>query len=420
MRDHVVDRKGSVLSSRSILKLDRLPPTGPAAIAEPTESIAPNYRKLKGLPIHGVAQPTIDEMRALLLNIGSGPAIPANLRSSFSTPRKVTYWVNLRVEPLEYINGRPFVLRSEEDYKTPLSDYMGIEVTRLEQMELRLKEDVITESLDNSHKVMIHVEVYNTDSTGNALESERVVTSWEAISGTDAIKTPRQIYDTLASEGYKMQYIRLPVVISPKFHSPREYFDQFIKVVLESGILPRGNVVDNEDIDEEYCNRNELLFNSGVGYGRTTLAMVIAVLLFNGFTNFHKMKNHHLTHSPVEGSKSFKVIHNLLRVLPHGLSSKDQVDKAIDRCSQFENLRDSILEYKIKAMNCHVFEIKQDYIEKAIYYLEQYFSLIAFAEYIQEMLSVFDENSLDFKFYMSFKQWADQRQEIWTLYDDLK
>ncbi len=42
----------------------------------------------------------------------------------------------------------------------------------------------------------------------------------------------------------------------------------------ESGILPNGSVVDNEDVDEEYCNRNELLFNSGVGCGRATLAMV--------------------------------------------------------------------------------------------------------------------------------------------------
>jgi hypothetical protein len=139
------------------------------------------------------------------------------------------------------------VLRSEEDYKTPLSDYMGIEVSRLEQMELRLKEgknisdisptilDVVSEAADNNHKVMIHVEVYNKDSVGNAQESEQVVTSWESISSTENIKTPRQIYDALASEGYKMQYIRLPVVISPKFHSPKEYFDQFVKVVTHMG-----------------------------------------------------------------------------------------------------------------------------------------------------------------------------------------
>jgi hypothetical protein len=111
--------------------------------------------------------------------------------------------------------------------------------------------------------------------------------------------------------------------------------------VLDSGILPRGNVVDNDDIDDEYCNRNELLFNSGVGYGRTTLAMVcyhklivlnkkkvIAVLLFNGFTNFHRMKNHHHpAEDPTGNVKSFKVVHNLLRVLPNGLTSKEQVDR---------------------------------------------------------------------------------------------
>jgi hypothetical protein len=74
----------------------------------------------------------------------------------------------------------------------------------------------------------------------------------------------------------------------------------------------------------------------------------------------------------------------------------------------------------MKAVDCHVPAIKLDYVEKAIYYLEQYFSLIAFAEYIHDMLSIFNENSSVYEFSMSFKQWAEQRQEIWTLYDDLK
>ena len=76
-------RKGVVLSSRSILKLDRLPPKKTALSTGRThfggtsnsfslETLAPNYRRLIGLPISGVAQPTIEEIKSLLISMGSG------------------------------------------------------------------------------------------------------------------------------------------------------------------------------------------------------------------------------------------------------------------------------------------------------------------------------------------------------------
>lgn len=52
-------------------------------------------------------------------------------------------WHNMREEPVIYINGRPFVLREDERPFKNLQEYTGIDVHRLEQMELRLKNDIL-------------------------------------------------------------------------------------------------------------------------------------------------------------------------------------------------------------------------------------------------------------------------------------
>lgn len=52
-------------------------------------------------------------------------------------------WHNMREEPVIYINGRPFVLREDERPFKNMQEYTGIDVQRLEQMELRLKNDIL-------------------------------------------------------------------------------------------------------------------------------------------------------------------------------------------------------------------------------------------------------------------------------------
>jgi hypothetical protein len=53
-------------------------------------------------------------------------------------------------------------------------------------------------------------------------------------------------------------------------------------------------------------------------------------------------------------------------MLPNGLQSKMQVDMAIDTCSQFENLRDSIMENKIKSTTAEGKQQEQD-LQRAVY-----------------------------------------------------
>lgn len=70
---------------------------------------APNFREVAGLPVYGVANPTIDGIRAVLQRVGSGVG------------GRQVLWHNMREEPVIYINGKPFVLREvERPYKNML------------------------------------------------------------------------------------------------------------------------------------------------------------------------------------------------------------------------------------------------------------------------------------------------------------
>jgi hypothetical protein len=55
-------------------------------------------------------------------------------------------WFNMREEPMVYINGLPFVLREQQRPMKNLQEYAGIDAERLERMEARLKQDVLTEA----------------------------------------------------------------------------------------------------------------------------------------------------------------------------------------------------------------------------------------------------------------------------------
>ena len=60
----------------------------------------PNFRQVEGLPVFGVAVPTVSGLRLALDEVRR--RVPAGTR---------IYWRNMREEPLIYITGRPFVVR---------------------------------------------------------------------------------------------------------------------------------------------------------------------------------------------------------------------------------------------------------------------------------------------------------------------
>lgn len=104
----VASRKGQVLGRQTVLKSDHCPGCQSMSLPERVEG-APNFREVAGLPVYGVANPTIDGIRAVLQRVGSGVG------------GRQVLWHNMREEPVIYINGKPFVLREvERPYKNML------------------------------------------------------------------------------------------------------------------------------------------------------------------------------------------------------------------------------------------------------------------------------------------------------------
>ncbi|XP_028779421.1 paladin-like [Neltuma alba] len=164
------------------------------------------------LHVHGVAIPTFDGIRNVLNHIGAQK----------EGKRVQVLWINLREEPVVYINGRPFVLR---DVERPFSnlEYTGINRERVEQMEARLKEDILVEARRYGNKILV------TDE----LPDGQMVDQWEQVS-CNSVKPPLEVYEELQAEGYHVDYERVPITDEK---SPKELdFDFLVHKISQADV----------------------------------------------------------------------------------------------------------------------------------------------------------------------------------------
>ncbi|ESW35260.1 hypothetical protein PHAVU_001G220000 [Phaseolus vulgaris] len=374
-------RGGGVLGKRTILKSDHFPGCQNKRLSPQIEG-APNYRQASdSLHVHGVAIPTIDGIRNVLDHIGA---------------RLKVLWISLREEPLAYINGRPFVLR---DVERPFSnlEYTGINRERVEQMEARLKEDILVEAARYGNKILV------TDE----LPDGQMVDQWEPVS-CNSVKTPLEVYEELQVAGYLVDYERVPITDEK---SPKEMdFDILV------------NKISQADVD------TEIIFNCQMGRGRTTTGMVIATLVYlnrigaSGFPRsnsigriFQSMTNgaDHLPDSEEAIRRGeYAVIRSLIRVLEGGVEGKRQVDKVIDKCASMQNLREAIATYRNSILRQPDEMKREASLSFFVEYLERYYFLICFAVYIHSERAALRSNTAD---NCSFADWMRARPELYSI-----
>jgi len=129
------------------------------------------------------------------------------------TPPKKIIWINLREEPLIYINGVPYVLRDQYFTLRNIKSYSGITSTRLESIEMRLKEDVVGELHSYDEKILLHGEDEqgNIDPVWEDCEVENVLTMREAM---DVLRDEVAESGVIAESGVKhvhVEFHRVPV-----------------------------------------------------------------------------------------------------------------------------------------------------------------------------------------------------------------
>ena len=189
------ERHGKVLGQHTILKEDHFPGIQSEHLPQLIDG-APNFRGVSGVPVYGVGMPTVDGIRKILTYIAADSVTSTTCIS----------WFNWREEPLVYINGRPFVLREDKRPFKNLKEYTNIDGHRLEEMEERLKQDVLNEAAANNGCILVALETPVEKEGVGILEDK-----WETVDSESSVQTPASIYAMLQREGYTVDYHRLPL-----------------------------------------------------------------------------------------------------------------------------------------------------------------------------------------------------------------
>ncbi|KAL7332462.1 hypothetical protein PS15p_204505 [Mucor circinelloides] len=367
---------------------------------------ASNFRRIDNTHVYGVAQPTVNGLRQVIRTLLSDR--PKSER---------ILWINLREEPIIYINGIPYVLRDRAFTLRNLKAYKGITGTRMEQLEERLKEDVMREVTQCGGRILLHGE----DKNGN------VLSSWEEVDLQD-IMTVREVMEFAALE------IQQERELSDNDDNEEQSRRNLVNNLLEYHRVPitAEKAPEWRDFDDLTSlvtgvdlSKTAIIMNCQVGLGRSTTGTIIATLL----TRWIRPKNNiSSSNSSVRSSRSelalqssvqypnYQIINSLLRVIRRGLENKCIVDSILDQCSVGgSNLRSTIEDARIQAEK----EQEEDpsqfrrTVKRGITALERYFMFICFQAYLDSTSPSLVRDT------ESFGLWMKRHPELGTILQDL-
>ncbi|KAK0547224.1 hypothetical protein OC845_004211 [Tilletia horrida] len=329
----------------------------------------------------GSGMPTVDGLRRALTRMGAAPGGTSEV-----------VWTSLREEPVLYVNGRPHVLRLADQPLTNV-EATGVTTEVVESMEKALKEDVLKEAQARTGRLLLHDEVEGQ--RGNF----EVIPIWETVGQQDVL-TPREVYDLVISEGFRVDYARL--AITDEQAPIPDVFSQLearVELALAS---------------ESVC-----VFNCQMGRGRTTTGMIISSLVgtvkefgpailsnpsildedseFPTTDSDANMKDMVMDREDqVYLAGEYRTILQLVGVLSRGKAAKKLADKAIDRMEAVQNLRKAVYDSKLRMDSADVGTKKHKHLSSVFAnYLQRYGFLITFSNYLLEKVQAIAEANAD-------------------------
>ncbi|ORY52376.1 hypothetical protein BCR33DRAFT_711697 [Rhizoclosmatium globosum] len=384
-------RHGSVLVQHTILKVDQW-------LVESRESQIQvdgilNFRKIPHFSVYGAAQPSIHGLVNMM------KLLTAPLSDSTSVhlePKKKVCWINLREEPICYVNGQPYVLRDKSFTLRNTKAYSGIAPSRLEYIELQLKEDVVAELRNFDSKILIHMEQDNI-----------IHPVWEECT-PEYVLTVRDVVELLKNEGHPIEYYRVPLT-AERAPDPSE-MDDLVRIL---------STIDLQN--------TAIVMNCQIGLGRSTVGTIVASLVLDWLKGLksdgveHATPRYSLTasdtlcvrpHKPL----NYQVIHSLIRVIRNGAACRNWVDATIDGCSMYSaHIREAIEVWRLTAEAETDDSTKRRAIRKGLACLRRYFALIAFAAYLDSKSNHVPGSELE-----SFKSWMNGHKEFDTMLEEME
>lgn len=362
----VAGRHQEILGQGKIIKFDQFPGMHRQHLTETLEG-APNFRQVEGTDVYGVAQPTVQGIRNVLDRTGAKD--------------KEVVWTNMREEPVVYINGRSFTVREEAHPFENSTAFKGQSGDQVENADARLKAEVLREAKENGGRFLTHGETADGS----------VVPQWVEIN-EDSVQTPREVYTQLQSEGYKVDFARIPVTDeqAPEAEDLQALVDR---------------VKDVED-------GTTLIFNCHAGRGRTTTSMVATQLIQgakSGQTegvDFQKLPavREDIKEQGQYERGDYRLILSLVKNLEGGQSAKAETDSVLDRTDHIQNLRTDINKYRKRSINKADAGRREAAETRGKDYLKRYHTLINFNQYVKDQAP----NGFE----QSYQEWLDARPEI--------
>eukprot|EP00510_Aplanochytrium_minuta_P003951 CAMPEP_0184019890 /NCGR_PEP_ID=MMETSP0954-20121128/9022_1 /TAXON_ID=627963 /ORGANISM="Aplanochytrium sp, Strain PBS07" /LENGTH=624 /DNA_ID=CAMNT_0026301645 /DNA_START=72 /DNA_END=1947 /DNA_ORIENTATION=+ len=410
MREYVANREGMVLTRGSILKSDHFPGCNRLKGSSLQLDGAPNFRpvlspsesgSLKKHLAYGTGIPTYAGVKNIIQylkerNLGTDAAI---------------CWINLREEPILYINGRPFVLRKFEHNPFANLEYTGINRERVEGMEDRLKLDVVNEVIQNDGVFLLHDE----DDIGLTPVWENVDTRPES----NGIMTPRDLYAAIRKElNVDVMAFRVPITDeqAPKLSD----YDRLISIARK--IPENAHIVVNCQMGRgrtttglvvvsalRYWQREMLLrlprrLENNISFAKSCKSKVRKSLM-NLLDQDEKLSQAELNYRKGE----LKSVLHLTRILKSGTEAKLVMDSLIDICDSMQNLREAIYDLKVLSEKKGQKPMKlAATCSRGAHYMKRYFQLICFAAYL---LSI-NPGDVARAPMISFSAWTKERVEI--------
>ncbi|GAA6033114.1 hypothetical protein JCM8097_002951 [Rhodosporidiobolus ruineniae] len=417
--DFVAKRDGRILSAYTLLKSDFFSGLQKMTLPERVDG-APNFRRVPlsiassdaartpapgSVSLTGAAATTTQTpSEAGPLVYGSGmPRVDGLRRLLEKIDAKETrvLWSSLREEPVLYVAGRPHVLRL---FNQPLENVIttGVTTATVEAMETELKQDLLRERERTGGKVLLHDEIEE--------DGQFTVTAmWEEVKPED-ILTPREVFGIMQSEGFKVDYARLPVTDE---QAPIPGIFSRIEQRVSSALEPRQEGDHGAAEHEgERIERVSFGWNCQMGRGRTTTGMVACALVHRILfsppargtsTNPDLAASFLLPPATADDSHNahwdgrenepylngeYKIVLQLVGVLGQGKVAKKLTDRAIDDMEAVQNLRTAIYSFKLRVEAAEEGTKKREKLfDQALNYLHRYATLICFANFLLDKSS---------------------------------
>ncbi|XP_026871582.2 phosphatase domain containing paladin 1b isoform X1 [Electrophorus electricus] len=342
---------------------------------------APNFRKAKGThPLFGMGQPSLNGFKQVLQKLES-------------EPYEDVIFFCVREEPVVFLHlGKdfiPYTPRRKDNLHENLHHLK--KTVRADQLELSIRKELCDFAKLSENIVTVYNDIENFK---DEPQHVRIVSE-------EDIHITEEVYKRPLFSLPSYRYYRLPL---PMEGAPMEEdFDAFVNILRESPSL--------SVLRDGSRHPPALLFSCQVGVGRTNLGLILGALVLHHLQEvvyISREEDVQFKHQP-----DFQVIQVLITRLPKGQQVLDEVDRAIDMCSEMYNIKDSMYENKCKMEGIgEDYQIQgsstKDYFrQRTLQSLERYFFLIVFNAYLHDQYPQM--------FAQSFSQWMCTNAWIYRL-----